>query len=206
MIAGVDYLEHTVLPTDTFQGICLSYKISALKLRQTNQFSGTTLTLAPSKLIIPLRGHPNKDQIRKQDPNSPEFKIQTMRAEFPSLGEKEVKSYLEIVDWNVGDAIADAREDLRWERSNTALWTVQQKYAESHGMPTLPVKTNWLKRAEAAEAVTTSPRLDVHTAVPLQHFVEDKEEETASSTTESKSGIDVELSPLMTPLLSNTNA
>mmetsp|Transcript_25760 Transcript_25760/g.39569 ORF Transcript_25760/g.39569 Transcript_25760/m.39569 type:complete len:328 (+) Transcript_25760:278-1261(+) len=197
MVVGIDYLEHTILPTDTFQGICLCYKISAIKLRQTNQFSGTNLKLAPTKLIIPLRGHPNKDKIKMQDRNSPDFKIQTMVAEFPSLREKEVRSYLEIADWNVEDAMTDAREDLRWERSNTALWTLQQNYTASKGMPALPVKVRSRKSKEQTEIKTTAPRLDVHTAVPVQHsLLDEKDEEPSDQRTE------VELSPLMTPLLS----
>ena len=40
LATDVDYVEHKVLPSDTFQGICIAYNISASKLRQTNCFSG----------------------------------------------------------------------------------------------------------------------------------------------------------------------
>lgn len=48
------YLEHVVLPTDTLQGLCLAYKISATKLRMENNFSGNSLQMAPKKLKIPV--------------------------------------------------------------------------------------------------------------------------------------------------------
>jgi len=47
------YIEHTVLPTDTLQGLCLKYKITPTKLRQINGFSGSNLHLAPAVLKIP---------------------------------------------------------------------------------------------------------------------------------------------------------
>jgi hypothetical protein len=53
-VLGQDYVVHTVLPSDTFSGICLRYKVKPVTLRRVNQFSGTNLALAPSKLLIPL--------------------------------------------------------------------------------------------------------------------------------------------------------
>mmetsp|Transcript_25152 Transcript_25152/g.50323 ORF Transcript_25152/g.50323 Transcript_25152/m.50323 type:complete len:528 (+) Transcript_25152:259-1842(+) len=52
--ADKPYLEHVVLPTDTLQGLCLAYKISATKLRMENNFSGNSLQMAPKKLKIPV--------------------------------------------------------------------------------------------------------------------------------------------------------
>lgn len=48
------YVEHEVLPTDTLQGICLAYGVSATRLRMENKFSGNTLLMAPRKLRIPV--------------------------------------------------------------------------------------------------------------------------------------------------------
>lgn len=50
---GDEYIEHVVLPTDTLQGICLAYKLSATRLRMINGFSGNSLQMAPKKLRIP---------------------------------------------------------------------------------------------------------------------------------------------------------
>eukprot|EP00584_Thalassiosira_punctigera_P004265 CAMPEP_0172531448 /NCGR_PEP_ID=MMETSP1067-20121228/4856_1 /TAXON_ID=265564 ORGANISM="Thalassiosira punctigera, Strain Tpunct2005C2" /NCGR_SAMPLE_ID=MMETSP1067 /ASSEMBLY_ACC=CAM_ASM_000444 /LENGTH=1630 /DNA_ID=CAMNT_0013315829 /DNA_START=141 /DNA_END=5033 /DNA_ORIENTATION=+ len=48
------YIEHEVLLTDTLQGLCLAYKISATRLRMENKFSGNSLQLAPKTLKIPI--------------------------------------------------------------------------------------------------------------------------------------------------------
>ena len=91
-IPGVDYVEHVVMPTDTLQGICLSYKVSATRLRQANQFSGNTLLLAPKKLIIPLSKNGLKNgAIRMQDRTTKEFKLQALMAEFTDLGSEDAK-------------------------------------------------------------------------------------------------------------------
>ena len=91
-IPGVDYVEHVVMPTDTLQGICLSYKVSATRLRQANQFSGNTLLLAPKKLIIPLSKNGLKNgAIRMQDRTTKEFKLQALMAEFTDLGSNDAK-------------------------------------------------------------------------------------------------------------------
>ena len=91
-IPGVDYVEHVVMPTDTLQGICLSYKVSATRLRQANQFSGNTLSLAPKKLIIPLSKNGLKNgAIRMQDRSTKEFKLQALMAEFTDLGSEDAK-------------------------------------------------------------------------------------------------------------------
>mmetsp|Transcript_1159 Transcript_1159/g.1886 ORF Transcript_1159/g.1886 Transcript_1159/m.1886 type:complete len:205 (-) Transcript_1159:659-1273(-) len=49
-VKGVDFVEHIVVPSDTLQGVCLAYKISATRLRQVNGFSGSGLNLAPKKI------------------------------------------------------------------------------------------------------------------------------------------------------------
>ena len=91
-IPGVDYVEHVVMRTDTLQGICLSYKISATRLRQANQFSGNTLLLAPKKLIVPMSKNGLKNgAIRMQVRTTKEFKLQALMAEFTDLGSNDAK-------------------------------------------------------------------------------------------------------------------
>eukprot|EP00584_Thalassiosira_punctigera_P010002 CAMPEP_0172537994 /NCGR_PEP_ID=MMETSP1067-20121228/9486_1 /TAXON_ID=265564 ORGANISM="Thalassiosira punctigera, Strain Tpunct2005C2" /NCGR_SAMPLE_ID=MMETSP1067 /ASSEMBLY_ACC=CAM_ASM_000444 /LENGTH=1848 /DNA_ID=CAMNT_0013323403 /DNA_START=213 /DNA_END=5759 /DNA_ORIENTATION=+ len=53
-VASTSYIEHEVLRTDTLQGLCLAYKISATRLRMENKFSGDSLQLAPKTLRIPV--------------------------------------------------------------------------------------------------------------------------------------------------------
>jgi hypothetical protein len=92
-ILGVDYVEHVILPTDTFQGICLAYKISATRLRQVNHFSGSNLSNAPKKLIIPLTKKALRSGfIRVQDKESHEYKLHALIAEVPGLKEKDARA------------------------------------------------------------------------------------------------------------------
>ena len=97
-VLGVDYLEHVVLPTDTFQGICLAYKVSATHLRQANHFSGTSLSLAPKRLLVPISKKALRSgYIRVQDTDAKEYKLHAFQAEFPDFSLAEVKAYVPVV-------------------------------------------------------------------------------------------------------------
>lgn len=92
-VLGVDYVEHVILPTDTLQGICLTYKISTTRLRQANCFSGNSLLLAPKKLVVPLSKKALRSGfIRVQDTDAKEFKLHAILAEFPDLSMAEAKA------------------------------------------------------------------------------------------------------------------
>lgn len=53
-IGESDLIVHDVRPEDTFEGICLRYKVNPTALRQANNgFQGSNLALAPNPLIIP---------------------------------------------------------------------------------------------------------------------------------------------------------
>lgn len=92
-VLGVDYVEHVILPTDTMQGICIAYKISSMRLRQANHFSGNSLVLAPKKLVIPLSKKALRSGfIRVQDTDAKEYKLYSFLVEFPDLGMTEAKA------------------------------------------------------------------------------------------------------------------
>ena len=92
-ILGVDYLEHVVLPTDTLQGICLAYKVSASRLKRANHFTGETLAVAPKKLVIPISKQAiRQGYLRVQDTDSKEYKLHAILAELPMLGITEAKA------------------------------------------------------------------------------------------------------------------
>ncbi|KAL3914791.1 MAG: hypothetical protein SGARI_008336, partial [Bacillariaceae sp.] len=114
-VLGKDYVVHTVLGTDTFQGLLLRYKIKAIELRRVNQFSGTNLSLAPCHLIIPLNESRSLAAIRLQDTDSKEYKLQILLTEYPQLTATERKAYLEMNEWNVDAALQEVQNDLKWE-------------------------------------------------------------------------------------------
>ena len=114
-ILGVDYVEHVVLPTDTIQGICIAYKVSASQLRRANHFSGT-LHSAPKKLLIPLSKQALRTGfIRMQDTDTKEYKLHYFQAEFPDISAPEAKVYLELADWKLKEALKSCKEDREWE-------------------------------------------------------------------------------------------
>lgn len=114
-ILGVDYLEHVCLPTDTIQGICIAYKVSASQLRRANHFSGT-LHSAPQKLLIPLSKQALRTGfIRVQDTDTKEYKLHYFQAEFSDISAVEAKVYLELADWELKDALKSAKGDREWE-------------------------------------------------------------------------------------------
>ena len=114
-ILGVDYVEHVCLPTDTIQGICIAYKVSASQLRRANHFTGT-LHSAPKKLLIPLSKQALRTGfIRVQDTDSKEYKLHYFQAEFPDISATEARGYLELADWQLSDALKSAKEDWEWE-------------------------------------------------------------------------------------------
>jgi hypothetical protein len=91
-VLGVDYVEHVILPTDTFQGICLAYKINTTRLRQANRFSGSSLLLAPKKLIIPLSEKALRSGFIMQDTDAKEYKLHAFLEEFADLSLTEAKA------------------------------------------------------------------------------------------------------------------
>ena len=94
-LPGIDYTEHIVLPSDTLQGICLAYQISATRLRQVNQFSGNSLTMAPKKLIVPFSMQAIRSGfVKVQDQDSREYKIHAFLADFPLLKEPDAQGYV----------------------------------------------------------------------------------------------------------------
>ena len=92
-VLGVDYVEHVVLSTDTLQGICLAYKLSASRLKRANHFSGDSLVMAPKRLVIPIsKKAMRQGYLRVQDTDSKEYKMHALQAEFPKCGLTEAKA------------------------------------------------------------------------------------------------------------------
>lgn len=92
-VLGVDYVEHIVLPTDTMEGVCISYKVSASSIRRANHFSGNSLHSAPKKLLIPLSKKALRTgYIRVQDTDTKEYKLSYFQAEYPDISAVEARA------------------------------------------------------------------------------------------------------------------
>jgi len=101
-------IEHIVLPNDTLEGVCIQYKINSRSLKQVNRFSGSSLLLAPKRLIIPIRRCKLRT-IKQQDRTTEEYKTYKFMAEIGSLKINEIKAYLELTNWDLEVAIASKR-------------------------------------------------------------------------------------------------
>lgn len=118
---STSFLEHTIQPSDTFQGICLRYKITPTDLRRANCFSGSNLVLAPNPLRIP-----SNDGIVIQATEIFENKVLSKEDQIRNLlnqcggrlARSEAKCYLELSDWDEKEALKNAREDLFLEGNN----------------------------------------------------------------------------------------
>mmetsp|Transcript_12172 Transcript_12172/g.20185 ORF Transcript_12172/g.20185 Transcript_12172/m.20185 type:complete len:192 (-) Transcript_12172:110-685(-) len=106
-----EFIEHKITPTDTFQGICLRYKVTPTELRQANRFSGSNIKLAPNPLRIPRKE--NVRAVTAVPVNRPtrEQQIVSVLNSCSGLARTEAKCFLELNDWDVNLAIMDARED-----------------------------------------------------------------------------------------------
>ena len=93
---------------DTFEGICLRYMVTPTELRRANGIvSGTSLRLAPSILRIPV-----KFMTAKAVPlNDQEEKQMEMAKRCPDLSRNEISAYLEMNEWNLEAALAEATKD-----------------------------------------------------------------------------------------------
>lgn len=117
-----DFLSHEVETSDTLQGICLKYHTTPTQLRQLNRFSGSNLAMAPKFLVIPLKQSVTA-QATKTPQQDKESKINSFLLAFrfskgnhnKAIGRKEAVAYLEMNDFNLDEAIADAKDDFGWE-------------------------------------------------------------------------------------------
>lgn len=101
-------LDHVVMPSDTLQGICLKYRVSAVALRQYNNFSGTAFRSKKS-LRIPLEaGMPVAYQAPTEEVILQKFMNMT------NEGREEAKFYLEDHRYDLMEAVAALNGDTQW--------------------------------------------------------------------------------------------
>ena len=103
-------LYHEVTETDTFQGICLRYKVTPVELRRANKMLGTNLKLAPSKLIIP--SNDSNHQRNALEPTKEEMIASLVKevSRVTKLSYTEARAYLELADWDLGCAIGNVKD------------------------------------------------------------------------------------------------
>ena len=133
---GIQY--HEVLPTDTFQGICLRYKLTPTELRQANRMLSNNLKLAPSypKLLIPSN---NKNEKKSNTNKSPtqEEKIISLISKVQlrtknKLSYSEARAYLDMCNWDVNEAMDSVKDDVAWSYFASESNANQLSFSESN--------------------------------------------------------------------------
>jgi hypothetical protein len=107
------FVEHKIESSDTFQGICLKYKITPLELRRANGgFSGQNLQLVPNTLKIPRSNYNIMTTSAEATPiNTEKDAVSILRRKCHGMSASEAKAYLMLSDWNLTEAIENAKED-----------------------------------------------------------------------------------------------
>lgn len=109
-------VEHTVMPDDTLQGLCLRYHVSVTEVRRINLFSGNSIQCKKT-LLIPVSPGASYNSVVQQG-DSREVMLQRFRN---ATGEAvaEARIYMEEHSWNLDEAVAAWRTDESWEGNST---------------------------------------------------------------------------------------
>jgi len=111
------FVEHYISPSDTFQGICLRYKIKPLELRRANGgFSGENLSLVPNPLKIPRKDVMTTTSVAVElqgDIRSltQSQVIQILLKDCRDMSRSEARAYLMLNDWDLNEALQNAHDD-----------------------------------------------------------------------------------------------
>lgn len=123
-----DYIEHVVMPEDTFQGICLRYKVKANMLRRCNNFTGDhfhteKILRIPTEQLRNTPGAVFLPQTRTDD-----VLVQLLRGE-TGLGAIEARLYLEDNEYDLDKAHAAWKADEEWEEGELQKQAIVDKKA-----------------------------------------------------------------------------
>jgi hypothetical protein len=120
-----EFLEHTVVPSDTLIGICLRYKVSQAVLRRHNSFPGENFRLCET-LRIPAAAMAMRGAAVQPQARTPEVLLQEFRNR-TGLEAIEARLYLEETgkgptpaDWDLDAALAAWAADVQWESEGDA--------------------------------------------------------------------------------------
>lgn len=109
------FVMHYITPSDTFQGICLRYKVTPLELRRANGgFTGENLNLVPNPLKI--RDAMITAAVAEEVKDGPQPLTQSqvvgvLLKECRDMSRSEARAYLMLSDWNLAEALENAHED-----------------------------------------------------------------------------------------------
>ena len=108
-----EFIEHTVLRSDTLMGLRLKYGVTVQQLRRHNSFFGDKFAVCPV-LKIPSGNLPKGFKMVTTHAT----KIQILRNK-ASLTERQAVYYLDLHEEDLQKACEDAVADLQWEKDQT---------------------------------------------------------------------------------------
>ncbi|GMI15315.1 hypothetical protein TrLO_g10501 [Triparma laevis f. longispina] len=105
---------------DTLEGLCLRYKTNRRTLQNMNNFSGSSLAMAPDVLKVPRQlGAPNRRSSKEAIEAMERANILKRFINlFPTLSQMEARIYLDDTSYDFDVAVKAAQEDLKWEESD----------------------------------------------------------------------------------------
>jgi len=158
------YLEHVILPSDTLQGICLSYKISVSKLRRVNRFTGNSLLEAPKRLIIPITKANMDSGFKQQDVESDDYKIYSLLADYPQASKEDIIASLRESKWDLDEASGRVKDKMTMQQQGTTATTTKK----SNNDPS--PNQNRIKKTEdgRGESISFKIAVDKNVAWPTQ--------------------------------------
>jgi len=111
-----EFYEHLVVPRDTFQGLCLRYRVKAHVLRKHNGLSSDCLR-GLEVVRIPTDRKPTSSAAAAEDDlTTNAAAVQKLRRLVPGLGSIEAKLYLEDHEYSVTKALEAWKADEEWEK------------------------------------------------------------------------------------------
>jgi len=106
---------------DTLEGLCLRYKTNRRTLQNLNNFSGSSLAMAPDVLKIPRQKGVNVDRRSSKEAIEAMERANILKkfiTLFPSLSQMEGRIYLDDTNYDFESAAKAARADMEWEESD----------------------------------------------------------------------------------------
>lgn len=117
------YIIHQVLPSDTLDRVCLIYDVPKDAIRKANNFTGDEIFMK-KELVIPNSAGPvlranipstQTDEQRKRDQIDLMATHLREKLRTAQSYKAEAQYYLEITNYDLGKAIEEFEEDLKFE-------------------------------------------------------------------------------------------
>ncbi|KAH3744930.1 hypothetical protein Pelo_13656 [Pelomyxa schiedti] len=113
-----EYIAHTVLPSDTLEGLAVRYSVTAGAIQRANRLPNRDIFHLKT-LMIPRNGNgpvpPPRAPVLIEDPRIAQRKRFMLQF---AVTQQEATYYLEMTEYNFDKAAEEFKADVKWEASN----------------------------------------------------------------------------------------